>query len=60
MPMEQAGFRKGLEAREEIANVNESRTAQGSTTKMSNSFTDYTKNFDSVEHLKMWTSIRSV
>jgi hypothetical protein len=43
MPMEQARLRKGHRAREQIANVTESWTAQGSTTKMSNCFLDYTK-----------------
>jgi len=38
MPMEQAGLRKGRGAREQIAIVSESWTAQGSTTKMSNCF----------------------
>jgi len=47
-------------SREEIANVNESWTVQGSTTKMSKSFIDYTKDFDSVQHIKLWKSIRSV
>jgi hypothetical protein len=58
--MEEAGFRKGCGAREQIANVNQSWTAQGSTTKMLNSFIDYTKDFDSVQQLKMRNSIRSV
>jgi hypothetical protein len=58
--MEQAGLRKGHGAREQIANVSESWTQQGSTTKMSNCFIDYTKNFYSVQHPKMWNSIRSV
>ena len=57
--MEQAGLRKGRGAREDTASVNESWTAQGSTTKMSNCFIDYPKDFDSVQHLKMWNSIRS-
>ena len=43
--MEQAGLRKVLGTREQIASVRESWTAQGSTTKMSNCFTDYTKGF---------------
>jgi hypothetical protein len=60
MPMEQTGLRKGHGAREQIANVNESWTAQGSTIKMSKCFIYYTKDFDSVQHLKMWDSIRSV
>ena len=59
MPMEQARLRKGHGAREQIASVSESWTAQGSI-KMSNCFIDYTKDFDSVQHLKMWNSIRSV
>jgi hypothetical protein len=58
--MEQAGLRKGHRARDQIANVSESWTAQGSTTKMSNCFKNYTKDFDSVQHLKMWNSIRSM
>jgi hypothetical protein len=58
--MEQAGLRKGREAREQIASVSESWTAQGSTTKMSNCFIDYKRDFDSVQHIKMWKSIRSV
>jgi hypothetical protein len=58
--MEQAGLRKGRGARDQTANVSESRTAQGSTTKMSICFIDYTKYFDSVQYLKMWNSIRSV
>ena len=57
--MEQAGLRKGRGTREQIACVRESWTAQGSTTKMSISFTDCTKDFDSVQHLKMWNSIRN-
>jgi len=58
--MEEAGLRKGGGANEQIANVSESWTVQGSTTKMSNSVIDYTKDFDSVQHFKMWNSIRSV
>ena len=59
-PMEQARLRKGREVREQIASVSESWTAQGSTTKMSNCVIDYTKDFGSVQHIKMWNSIRSV
>ena len=59
-PMEQAELRKGCGARKQIASVSESWTAQGSTTKISNCFIDYTKFFDSVKHLKMWNRIRSV
>jgi len=40
----------------QIANVSESWTAKGSTTKMSKCFTDYTKDFDSVQHLKCGTA----
>ena len=58
--MEQAGFRKGHRAKEQITSVSESWTAQGSTTKMSICFTDYTKKLDSVQHLTMWNTIRSV
>ena len=58
--MEQAGLRKGRGARNQITNVSESRTVQGSTTKISYCFIDYTKDFDSVQHLKMWKRIRSV
>jgi hypothetical protein len=58
--VEHAGLRDGRGAREQIAGVSESWTAQGSTTKLSNCFIDYTKDFDSVQHLKMWNSIRSV
>jgi hypothetical protein len=43
-PMEQAGLRKGCEGN----------------TKMSKSFIDYTKDSDSVQHLKMCNSISSV
>jgi len=46
--------------REQIDNVCESWTAQGSTTIMSIYFIDYTNYFDSVQHLKMWNGIRSV
>jgi hypothetical protein len=60
MAMEQTGLRKGREAWEQIANVNESWTAQGSSTIMSNCLVEYTKDFDSVQHIKMWNSIRSV
>jgi hypothetical protein len=59
-PMERAGLRKGCGTREQIANVSDSWRAQGSTIKMSICFIDYTKDFDSVQHLKMWNSIRSV
>jgi hypothetical protein len=59
-PMESAGLRKVCEAREQVANVSESWTAQGRTTKISNNFIDYTKDFDSVLHLKKWKNIRSV
>jgi hypothetical protein len=57
MPMEQAGLRTRHKAREQIASVSESWTVQGSTTQMSNSFIDYTKDFDSAQQLKMWKSI---
>jgi hypothetical protein len=57
---EQAGLRKGRGAREQIVDVSDSWRAQGSTTKMSKCFIDCTKDFDSVQHLKMWNSIRSV
>jgi hypothetical protein len=59
-PMEQPGLRKGCGARDQISNVSETWTAQGSTTKMSKCFRDYTKDFDSLQHLKMWNSKRSV
>jgi len=59
-PMEQAGLKEGRGAREQIANVSESWTGQGSTTRMSNCFINYTKDCDSVQHLKIWNSIRSV
>jgi hypothetical protein len=59
-PMEQAGLRKGCEAREQIANVSITWTVQGSTTKMSICFIEYTKDFDSVQHFKMWNSKRNV
>ena len=59
-PMEQAGFRKGHRAKEQITSVSESWAPQGSTTKMSICFTDYTKKLDSVQHLTMWNTIRSV
>jgi hypothetical protein len=59
-PMEQAGLRKWREAVEQIANVSDSWRAQGSTTKMSICFIDYAKDFDNVQHFKMWNSIRSV
>lgn len=52
-PMEQTGFSKGYGTREQITNVTRSWTAQGSTTKRSIWFLDYTKVFDSVQHLKM-------
>jgi hypothetical protein len=55
--MQQAGLRKGHGSREQIANVSDSWRTQGSTTKMSNCFIDYTKDFDSELHLKMWKSI---
>ena len=58
--MKQAGLRNGHGTREQIANVSESWTAQGSTTKMSHCFINYTNDFDSVQHLKMCNSIRSV
>jgi hypothetical protein len=58
--MDQAGLRKGCGAGDQIANVSESWAAQESTTKMSICFIDFTKDFDSVQHLKMWNSIRSV
>jgi len=58
--MEQAGLRKGLGAREQIASVSESWTRQGSTRKMSNCFIYYTKDSDSVQQLKMLNRIRSV
>jgi hypothetical protein len=52
MPMEQAGLRKGHGAREQISNVSKSWTVQGSTTKMSICFIDYTQDFDSVQYLR--------
>jgi hypothetical protein len=58
--MEQAGLTKGRGARDQITIVSESWTAQGSTTKMSMCFIDYTNDFDSVQNFKMWNSIRSV
>jgi len=58
--MEQGGLREVCGARDQIANVIESWRAQGSTTRMSNCFIDYTKNFDSVLHIKIWKSIRKV
>jgi hypothetical protein len=59
-PMERAGLRKGRGAREQIANVSESWRVQGSTIKKSICFIDYTKDFNSVQHFKMWKSIRIV
>jgi hypothetical protein len=56
--MEQAGLRKRHRAREQITSVSESWTVQGSTTKMSNCFIDFKKDFESMQHLKMWNSIR--
>jgi len=58
--MEQAGLRKVCGAREQTASVNESWTVQGSTTKMSIWFIDYTKDFENVQNFKMWNSIGSV
>jgi hypothetical protein len=58
--MEQVGLRNVRGTRELITNVSESQRAQRSTTKMSNYFINYTKDFDSEQHLKMWKSIRSV
>jgi hypothetical protein len=57
--MEQAGLRKGHGARDQIANVSESCTGQGSTTEVSICFIDYTKDFNSLQHLKMWNNVRS-
>jgi hypothetical protein len=58
--MEKAGLRKGRGAREQIANLSDSQRAQGSTTKWSKCFKDYTKDFESLQYLKMWNGIRSV
>jgi len=52
--MEQAVLRKGRLERDQIAIVSESWTVQGSTTRMSIRFKDYTKDFDKVQHFKMW------
>jgi len=60
MPMEQARLRKGCGARDQITKISKSWPVQGSTTKMSNCFIDYTKDFDSAQHLKMWDNIGSV
>jgi len=51
--MEQAGLRKRCGAREQTASVSELWRVQGNTTKASNCFIDYTKDFDSVHHLNM-------
>jgi hypothetical protein len=59
-PIEQAGLKEGRGAREQIANVSDSWRAEGSTTTISNCFIDYTKDCDSVQHIKMWNSRRSV
>jgi len=59
-PVEKSGLRKRRGAREQTANVSESWTAQGSTTKISICFTEYTRDFDTVEHLKMWNNITNV
>jgi len=58
--MELAGLRAGEWAREHITNVHKSLIAQGSTTNISNCSIDYTKDFDCVQNLKMWNSIKSV
>jgi hypothetical protein len=55
--MEQAGLRKGHRARHQIASVSESLTAERSATRMSICFTDYTKDFHSVQHLKCGTAL---
>ena len=46
-------MRAGRGSREHISNVYKYSIAQGSTPKMSNCSIDYTKDIDSVQHLKM-------
>jgi hypothetical protein len=61
MPVEQAGFRKGRGTRDQIATV---RWVLERTRERNKPvylcFIDYAKAFDSVEHSKMWNSMRNM
>jgi len=57
--MEQGVLRERYGTNEKIPSVSEAWRVQGSTTKHQN-LIDYTKGFDSVQHLKMWNIIRGV
>jgi hypothetical protein len=59
MPVEQAGFSKGRGTRDQIANVRWllERTRERNKP-VYLCFIDYAKAFDSVEHSKMWNSMR--
>ena len=54
LPDVQAGFRKGRETRDQIANIQWIIKKQESSSKTSTSFTDYAKAFDCVDHNKLW------
>jgi len=61
IPEEQAGFRKGRETRDQIANIRwilERAIEYGKTIFMC--FIDYNKAFDCVDHSRLWITLRSM
>ena len=61
LPEDQAGFRKGREARDQIANIRwiieKAREFQKN---IYFCFTDYTEDFDCVDHNKLWKILKEM
>ena len=61
LPNAQAGFRKGRETRDQVANIRwfieKSREFQKNTYLC---FTDYAKAFDCVDHNKLWKALKEM
>ena len=61
LPDVQAGFRKGRGTRYQIANIQGSSKKQKSSRKTSTSaFIDYAKDFDCVDHNKLWKILKEM
>ena len=61
LPDVQAGFRKGRETRDQIANITGSSKKQGSSRRnIYFCFIDYAKAFDCVDHNKLWKILKGI
>ena len=61
VPDEQAGFRKGRQTRDQIANIHWiMKKAREFQENIYFCFTDYTKAFDCVDHSKLWKTLKEM